>query len=75
MYSVVQFSEKEGGTVSVVVNKWFTPKKTEIFWPPTKEVKAFDKLLLQCASPNERWSLYGIERVFYETGKFFKIIL
>lgn len=69
MYSVVQFSPSEGGSVSIVVNKWLTPKKTEVFWPPTKDTKTFDKLLQQCSSPSERWSTYGIDRVFCETGK------
>ncbi|KAL4718597.1 hypothetical protein ACJJTC_012099 [Scirpophaga incertulas] len=69
MYSVVQFSESEGGTISVILNKWLTPKKTEVHWPPNKDAKSFNKLLQHCSSPNERWSLYGINRVFYETNE------
>jgi hypothetical protein len=70
-YCIVQFAASEGGNVAIVVNKWLTPKKTEIFWPPTKDPKVYDKLLQRCSSPNERWSMYGVDRLFYETGKFF----
>jgi hypothetical protein len=69
MYSVIQFSEKDGGTVSVINNQWFTPRRCEVFWPPVKGTKAFEKILADAATPDEKWKLYSVQRVFCETGK------
>lgn len=37
IYSVIQFSEKDGGTVSITNNQWFTPRRCEVFWPVWKD--------------------------------------
>lgn len=34
MYSVVQFTASDGGTISVVNSQWLTPRKWEVYWPP-----------------------------------------
>lgn len=69
MYSVIQFNESDGGSVSIVRNKWLTPRRREVYWPPIKEGKAFDRQLALDNSPDEKWKLYGIQRIFVETGK------
>lgn len=67
MYSLVQFKDIDGGTLSIVNTEWLTPRKCEVYWPPVKGTKAFERLLT--CSPNEKWPLYGVQRVFCETGK------
>ncbi|KAL4710448.1 hypothetical protein ACJJTC_008850 [Scirpophaga incertulas] len=65
MYSLVQFKDNDGGTLSIVNSEWLTPRKNEVYWPPVKGTKAFERLLT--CSPNEKWHLYGVQRVFCET--------
>ncbi|KAL4702009.1 hypothetical protein ACJJTC_005597 [Scirpophaga incertulas] len=69
MYVVVQFEDKDQGEgLGLVLSKWITPRKSEVFWPPVKEQYKFDKLLKQNEEPDrEKWATYGISRCFYET--------
>lgn len=61
MYGVVQFATSDGGTTAIVVNKWLTPRISEVYWPPVKESKKFDQLLHKCSSPDHnKWKLYKI---------------
>ncbi|KAL4719707.1 hypothetical protein ACJJTC_007896 [Scirpophaga incertulas] len=63
MYVVVQFEDKDqGGGLGLVLSKWITPRKSEVFWPPVKEQYKFDKLLKQNEEPDrEKWATYGIK--------------
>lgn len=70
MYSVIQFSDKDGGTVSIVNNRWFTPRRCEVFWPPVKGSKAYERILGADKTPDEKWKIYSVQRVFCETGMY-----
>lgn len=68
MFAVVEFSEDEGG-LAVVKSSWLTPRKKNVFWPPIKDTKQFKKTLLCNKDPSkDSWLLYGISRIFYESG-------
>lgn len=71
MFSVIQFDESDGGSVSIVHSKWLTPRRREVHWPPIKDGKAYNRLLTQNVdnSPDDNWKLYGVKRIFAETGK------
>lgn len=65
-YLVIEF---EDGGLAVVSSNWVTPRKREVYWPPVKESKNFEKLLKR----NEEvvvdtWKLHPIQRIFCETG-------
>lgn len=69
MYVLVEFEEAEGGGVAIIDKRWLTPRKKEVFWPPVKEQKQFDKILKCKEYANmETWKIYKILRCFYETG-------
>ncbi|KAK4877662.1 hypothetical protein RN001_010168 [Aquatica leii] len=67
MYSVIEFSDEEGGGVAIVHCKWFTPRKKEVFWPPYKDPNAFNRALIKGVDVSEDWKLFKINRNFYET--------
>ncbi|KYQ53447.1 hypothetical protein ALC60_00009 [Trachymyrmex zeteki] len=70
MFTVIQFDEISGASLAVVSTKWLTPRKKEVFWPPYKNVTTFNKALKKHEDVNEeKWTLYKVQRIFYETGK------
>lgn len=70
MFCVIQFSDEANNSVGVVRNTWLTPMKKEVFWPPYKDAKQFRRALQETEDADaERWQLYGVSRVFYQTGK------
>lgn len=75
MYIVVEFGEKDGGGLAVVQKEWLTPRKKEVFWPPVKETKQFNKILQQSNNPDlNNWSIYSVSKIYYETGKKYTIM-
>jgi len=67
-YVLIEFDD--GGGVAVVRKTWITPRKREVFWPPMKDPKTFNKVLENTLHPDtEKWKLYSILRCLYETGK------
>lgn len=73
MFSVIEFESGEG--ISVVRSSWLTPREREVFWPPVKDTKKFNKILQNGEKINtETWKIYPVERCFYETGKFFEVL-
>nr|CAI5836700.1 unnamed protein product [Callosobruchus analis] len=66
MFVGIQFSEKDGGGVALVHQKWMTPRKGEVWWPPYKQQDQCDRSLKRGDSPNENWVLYPVERFFFE---------
>lgn len=70
MFSVVEFKECDGGGVALINSQWLTPRKKEVFWPPVKDTNKFNKLLKEKEQSidTEKWSIYEVQRVFYETG-------
>lgn len=74
MFAVVEFSEDEGG-LAVVKSSWLTPRKRNVFWPLIKDTKQFNKILLSREDTSkESWLLYGIARIFYESGKLLDLV-
>lgn len=71
----MEFSESAGGGLAVVHEGWFTPRKTEILWPPLKDVVSFNKLLKKGQHPEDTWKLYGVARTFYKSGMYLPILL
>lgn len=60
----------ENGDIAVVNKKWFTPRKKEIFWPPCKTQREFDKLIKENAEPlEESWKIYSVKRSFFECSE------
>lgn len=74
MFTVVQFDDKSGASLAVISTSWMTPRKKEVFWPPYKSTTTFKKALKKHEEVNEgKWTLYGVQRIFYETGKLLNI--
>ncbi|EFN62596.1 hypothetical protein EAG_06404, partial [Camponotus floridanus] len=60
-YVLIEFDD--GGGVAVVRKTWITPRKREVFWPPMKDQKTFNKVLENTLYPDtEKWKLYSIVR-------------
>lgn len=71
MYSLVEFAEDAGGGLAVVSSKWLTPFKKEVFWPPYKHSKLFNKAVQKGEEvSDEKWKLYSVSKVYYTTGKY-----
>lgn len=67
-YVLIEF--EDGGGVAVVRKTWITPRKKEVFWPPLKDQKTFDKILETTKYPDtEKWKVYSILKCLYETGE------
>ncbi|KAF5279658.1 hypothetical protein FQR65_LT15315 [Abscondita terminalis] len=71
IFSVVEFEENYGGGVSIVCSKWFTPRKTEVFWPPIKDPQKFERVLKRAEDADcESWELYSVKTSYYETDDY-----
>lgn len=67
-FVLVEFDD--GGGVAVVRKTWLTPRKREVFWPPMKDQRTFDKTLINTEHADiEKWKLYPVVRCLYETGE------
>lgn len=66
-YVGIEFDDADGGGIAVISEKWITPKKKEVFWPPYKTQKAFNTALEKRDSPESNWSVYRIKRRFFES--------
>ncbi|KAK4886522.1 hypothetical protein RN001_002793 [Aquatica leii] len=64
----VQFSQ-DGG-LAVVHEKWLTPRKTEVYWPPCKKQHDYDKLLKCGDEPKDHWQLFSISKLYFESDNF-----
>jgi len=75
MYNIIEFDQAAGGGLAIVHAKWLTPRKKEVFWPPYKDSGIFKRALKKGEEVNEKtWHIYGIDRSFYETGKYLNLI-
>jgi len=73
-FVIIEFDD--GGGVAIVRSTWLTPRKREVFWPPTKDQKTFNKILENIAhADTEKWKLYPILRCLFETDKHKKLCL
>ncbi|CAG9762341.1 unnamed protein product [Ceutorhynchus assimilis] len=74
MFAVIEFKEADGGGLSLVNSQWLTPRKQEVFWPPIKNSSNFSKVLRRVEQDidPDKWKLFGVEKVFYETEDFDK---
>lgn len=65
----VEFATEDEG-VALVHERWFTPKKQEIFWPPYKQQSKFVRALKTGEFPDTNtWKLYSISRCFFRSSK------
>lgn len=70
-FIIVQFTEAEGGGISVIHKNWLTPRKSEVFWPPFKDQSQYNKALKKGEPVNtETWKIFKVVKCFYSTGKF-----
>ncbi|KAK4885823.1 hypothetical protein RN001_002094 [Aquatica leii] len=69
-YSVVEFTDADGGGLALVNCKWFTPQKKEVFWPPYKNPSLFNKALKNGESPEISWKSYSIKRNYYQSSNY-----
>ncbi|KAI4465075.1 reverse transcriptase (rna-dependent dna polymerase) [Holotrichia oblita] len=68
----IEFSEKEGGGIALILGSWLTPRKKQVFWPPYKSQEDYKKALKnQQSCDPETWQLYDIRRIFFEDGNYF----
>lgn len=72
MFAIVEFSDKEGGGLSLINSRWLTPRKKEVLWPPIRDSLQFNRILRDSnhVVDTETWKTYEISRIFYECGKF-----
>ncbi|KAK4885467.1 hypothetical protein RN001_001738 [Aquatica leii] len=64
MFSLVEFTDESGGSLSVI-------RKKEMFWPSTKESKKFEKILLsENQTFDDKWKLYSFKRCLYESDDY-----
>ncbi|KAK4885567.1 hypothetical protein RN001_001838 [Aquatica leii] len=67
----IEFLEKNGESrLAIVNNKWLTPKKSEVFWPPYKTQERYNKSLKSETPDEEKWALYSISRTFFESDEY-----
>lgn len=63
---------KEDGTLALIHQSWFTPRKSKIWWPPYKTSSQFKKALLIEEEVNDKtWSLYDVKRIFFTCSMYF----
>ncbi|KAG5877424.1 hypothetical protein JTB14_012908 [Gonioctena quinquepunctata] len=71
MYVVIEFREisDAGDNSEAIVRKsWLSPRKQDVFWPPIRNQKVFDKTLQSETHEDiEKWKLYPVARCLYET--------
>lgn len=65
MFLGVEFRELDGGGLSLVHEKWLTPRKSSVWWPPYKNQDKFEKSLRRGESPNENWTIYSISKTYF----------
>ncbi|XP_072400660.1 uncharacterized protein [Diabrotica undecimpunctata] len=63
-FVLIEFDEKEGGSVAVVHQNWLTPRKKEVYWPPYKTQALYDKAVKKGDSCTEDWQLFTVKRIF-----------
>lgn len=61
--------ETSCGPVVILSSEWLTPKKSEAYWPNTKNNTTFNKFLQKHETPGDDWALIKIKRKFFESGK------
>lgn len=68
MFSVVGFSEEFDGTFAVVHSKWLISFKKEVFCPPYKDTKVFNKAVLKGKKVCDKWKVYSMSKCYYTAG-------
>ncbi|KAK4877336.1 hypothetical protein RN001_009842 [Aquatica leii] len=67
--------ELENNNVGIVSSDWLTPLKGQVFWPPHKTQKLFNKAVREHVSVDEEtWALYNVTKCHYETDNFDKAL-
>ncbi|XP_031328595.1 uncharacterized protein LOC116176353 isoform X2 [Photinus pyralis] len=74
MFSLVEFAEESGGGLAIIRTEWFTPRKQEAFWPPTKQSKTFEKVLLnEDQVIDNKWKLCFVRRTLFESDDYERV--
>ncbi|XP_050502349.1 uncharacterized protein LOC126881809 isoform X3 [Diabrotica virgifera virgifera] len=63
-FVLIEFDDKDAGSVAVVHQNWLTPRKKEVFWPPYKTQGLYDKALKKGENCREDWQLFKVKRIF-----------
>lgn len=63
-YIIVEFSD---GSVSTVLDKWFTPERSQVYWPPYASKLQYNRALARNEEVNSTWALYPVKRCLYKT--------
>lgn len=64
----IEFLEADGGGVALIHEKWLTPRKKEVWWPPVKQRDHFSKALKK-VNPLLKTGRYSVARTFFEEGE------
>ncbi|XP_074033129.1 uncharacterized protein isoform X2 [Leptinotarsa decemlineata] len=64
MYQVVEFDD---GSLAIILDKWYTPEKQNMYWPPLQE---YCRAVRNLSGVSSDWDKFSIERKFYETENF-----
>uniref|UniRef100_A0A1Y1NDB3 DUF4806 domain-containing protein n=1 Tax=Photinus pyralis TaxID=7054 RepID=A0A1Y1NDB3_PHOPY len=70
-YVIVEFGD-ENGRIGAVHKSWLTPLKKQAYWPPYKEQEKFDKALRCGENVQSSWTLWSVDRIFYQTDDILK---
>lgn len=65
----IEFCEADGGGIALIHEKWLTPRKREVWWPPVKQQDQFSKALKKGESPASNWKIFSVSRTFFEEGE------
>ncbi|KAK4887451.1 hypothetical protein RN001_003722 [Aquatica leii] len=71
----IEFHEKDGGGLALVRKEWVTPRKTEVVWPPYKNLEKYYKALKNNEAPDEStWCIYKISKQYFEVDDYDKAL-
>jgi hypothetical protein len=64
---------EEDGTLALIHQTWFTPRKSQVWWPSYKTSAQFKKaLFIEEQVDDKTWSLYDVKRIFFTCNDFNK---
>ncbi|KAF5280083.1 hypothetical protein FQR65_LT15097 [Abscondita terminalis] len=74
-FVVIEFLEDEGGgSVALVCNNWFTPRKTKVLWPPYRKQEHYKSLKAKETPDEHTWEIYKIKKKFFKTDDYQKAL-
>ncbi|CAH0560560.1 unnamed protein product [Brassicogethes aeneus] len=70
MFVGIEFENDEG--VAVVCNRWLTPRKKHVQWPPYKQQHKYNLALQKQEKTGANWKTCAVKRLFFETDDLIK---